>query len=194
MPAHPIFSDAHREYIRRLYLTQSLQPATITPMVNKKFGTSYTPIQVQRLVNVKWSKLRKERNARAIALQGATDAQLATNGARKLMDRFADKAARLTDKNLDLALTSTDARSAASATAAAKAALTMTRLCLGIEGADPAAAASYNFNFIAIEAPKVGEGEPSSDAVDVSADEIHDEDEDCDGADAESDEAEAAAE
>jgi hypothetical protein len=153
MPAHPIFSEAHREFVHQAYMRQMLQPAAITTALNDRFGTNFKLVQVQRLINSKWSKRRKVvvQRVRAV-VEKKTDSQLVKEHANKnaaAMERFAKKTETLADKALDMANNAGDARSMAAAAAAAKSAITMFRLTSGIDGVGTGGprAAQFNFNF-----------------------------------------------
>jgi hypothetical protein len=192
MAAHTIFSPAHRDFIRNCYLRSEMQPATIHPMLNEKYGTNYTLVQVQRLINNKWSKKRKVMLERIRTIETKTDGQIVKSITRKhaqIMDRFAGKSEKLADKALDMANSSSSPRSMAAAASAAKSAITMFRVCTGIDkpGTGPTAA-TFNFNFSAIRPIKDGE-EPAA-PVEVQAIEASspgDEDDDDDSYDEEDD-------
>jgi hypothetical protein len=135
-----------------LYLRSELSPATITPMLNEKFKTQFTLVQVQRLINDRWSKKRKVLVERRRAIETKTDAQIVKATAqshKRIMERFAGKTEKLADKALDMATGAGDARTMQAAASAAKSAITMFRVCSGIDSTNTGGprAATFNFNF-----------------------------------------------
>lgn len=177
MGAKAIFSEAHKTYIRNGYLTAGLTATSITPMVNKKFGTTFTERQVQRLINARWSKKLKAKLAKADARMQVRDAQAANGLVKKTMEHFATRAAKGADKAFDMMDRATDARTMASAAAAAKSMVTTTRLCLGIDGVGSGGVSvtNFNFNFADVKPEKVGDA-ASEPALDVEAQQLDDDD------------------
>ncbi len=156
MPAAKIFSDAHREFVRRAYLTQGFQPVVITSMLNAKFGSTFTGIQVQRLVNQKWSKKRRVFVERAKELNLKSDAQLTRELSAKVMDDFAGRAVKGATKAFDMLDRANDARTLSAAASAAKSLVTTYRVCSGLDGvgAGGPRAATFNFNFANVVAAR----------------------------------------
>lgn len=176
MPAASIFSPEQRKFIHRAYLTEGHQTATVTELLNKRFGTSFQKKQVQRHINVRLSQRRKVMVERRGEVGIKSDAQIARENAAKstaVLAGFAEKTRKVTDKALDMALGARDARTMSAATSAAKAGLTMFRVCAGLEGPSTGPrAVSFNFAFASVQ-PTIAGQQP---AVEVQVTETRDED------------------
>lgn len=162
MAARSIFSPDHHDFIAKAYLQHSKQPAEVTELLNKRFETTFSVVQVQRHINIGLSKRRKAVKEKRTTIERKTDAQIARESARenqRVLGAFADKSKRVTDKALDMALSADNPRSLNAATSAAKAALTMFRVCAGLEGSEGAGprGAVFNFNFSAFRPPTEGQ-------------------------------------
>jgi hypothetical protein len=150
MAAKSLFSDAHREMIHELYMRRMMQPAAITTALNDRFKTSFALVQVQRLINARWSGRRKRLLNRVRAVEKMTDNQLVTEHTKKnraALERWSGKAEKLADKALDHALATGDARTMSAASATAKNSISMFRICSGIDGPAQGGRSTFNFNF-----------------------------------------------
>jgi len=160
----PIFSDAHKAFMREAYLKRALQPSDVALALNKKFGTSVNSKQVGRFINdTGLSRRRKEIQAKVDERLAMSNSALATQLHAKIQDRFAERSAKACDKAFDFADRAHDSKTLASAVAAAKSAYSIFRLSSGIEdtGSGPRNS-TFNFNFAAVKPIK------DSDVVDVA--------------------------
>lgn len=174
MAARSIFSPENQEFIARAYLEESRQPSEVTELLNQRFSTNFTVVQVQRHINRDLSKQRRVTARKRAAIQKKTASQIAREQAaetQRVLGRFADKSKQVTDKALDMAIQADNPRSLNAATSAAKAALTMFRVCSGLEDGSNAGPRStvFNFNFASAQPLRDGE-QPALEAQVVETD------------------------